>query len=400
MRLGWLHAVLFPAGTLLVLWKTRSLSKTLLWLTLEVVARLFYFIVIWNPPMASLVMGADPKALSSAARTCAYNTQHAAPWTEASTNALVPTGEYYAAYHSHPIHLLVRVRESLIKAGCKHFIYLAGDSSLDNKHWFFNPFISKVAQIGDDSIFAPAVNGYQQVLDPPRMVKDVSFWLNYEMSKRVGEAKVCTLTSAVEESTVEDRAQGLLLPDVFIREHITEDDFLVLSVGGNDVALSPTLRTTFNMLLLTSSPAALIKSGLAPGFGYFFKFFHDRIEQLVKQLVAKRKPQVVIVCMIYYLDEQPGGSWADFTLGAMGYDKNPSKLQLIIKTLFEKIAEVGFNVPGVKTVVPFPLFSVLDGKNHSDYVQRVEPSVEGGHKMAKAFADELLGRSSLSQSRL
>ena len=35
----------------------------------------------------------------------------------------------------------------------------------------------------------------------------------------------------------------------------------------------------------------------------------------------------------------------------------------------------------------FPLFEVL--AEHSDYVQRVEPSVQGGRKIARAFLDEL-----------
>ena len=38
-------------------------------------------------------------------------------------------------------------------------------------------------------------------------------------------------------------------------------------------------------------------------------------------------------------------------------------------------------------VVPFPLFRVLDGKTSSDYCQRVEPSPQGGRKMAAALLD-------------
>jgi hypothetical protein len=56
--------------------------------------------------------------------------------------------------------------------------------------------------------------------------------------------------------------------DAFIRDHITRDDVLIVSVGGNDIALSPTLRTAVNMLLVTSSPCWLIRAGWAPGLGY------------------------------------------------------------------------------------------------------------------------------------
>ena len=61
-----------------------------------------------------------------------------------------------------------------------------------------------------------------------------------------------------------------------------------------------------------------------------------------------------------------------------------AKLQLVIKTLFERIERAGFHVPGTQ-VEAFPLFGVLDGKNTGDYVQRVEPSVSGGRKLAAAL---------------
>jgi hypothetical protein len=38
-----------------------------------------------------------------------------------------------------------------------------------------------------------------------------------------------------------------------------------------------------------------------------------------------------------------------------------------------------------------PLFEVLDGKRAEDYVARVEPSSEGGKKMAQKFTEMLKG---------
>jgi hypothetical protein len=35
--------------------------------------------------------------------------------------------------------------------------------------------------------------------------------------------------------------------------------------------------------------------------------------------------------MLYFLDESPGGSWADGTLKALGYDRNPEKLQTVMR---------------------------------------------------------------------
>lgn len=235
---------------------------------------------------------------------------------------------------------------------------------------------------------ASAVNGYERVLsDPPRMLQDVCFHLNDLASRKFGSGKLCTIMTSVEASTLADRdLDGLLIQDAFIRDHVTRDDFIVVSMGGNDIALSPTLRTVVNMAMLTQSPDFLIRMGLAPGLGYFVKFFHGRIQSFLCRLVAKEKPKKILVCMIYYPDVVPGNGWADPTLSLLGYNSNPAKLQLIIRTVFEAIQAKGFGDVGT-IVEPFPLFQVLS--EHSDYLQRVEPSVSGGRKMAEAFLDAL-----------
>jgi hypothetical protein len=100
--------------------------------------------------------------------------------------------------------------------------------------------------------------------------------------------------------------------------------------------------------------------------------------------------------MIYYLDEAPGGSWADHVLARLGYDADPTKLKFIIKLLFETIKAKDFQAQRLNKkssshadtqVLPFPLFEVLDGSDTNDYVQRVEPSVQGGRKIASALLD-------------
>lgn len=268
-------------------------------------------------------------------------------------------------------------------------IYLAGDSSLDNKHWFFAGYPRKSQQMFDGAFTEAAVNGYESFLNPPRMVMDVSYWLNRLASERLGARKVCTINTSIEESTVSDRDKGLQPQDVIIREHITERDTVIVSVGGNDVALKPTTATIINMALLTRSPEWLIRSGWAPGMSYFVGLFGTSVETFVRNLTSgPNKPAKVVVCMLYYLDEKPGGSWADFVLGKLGYDSNPTKLQLIIRTLYDRLVQRGFTAPGT-VVETFPLFTVLDGKNSDDYVQRVEPSVQGGRKMADALLRHL-----------
>ena len=128
-----------------------------------------------------------------------------------------------------------------------------------------------------------------------------------------------------------------------------------------------------------------MECGETNGLGYFEALFHGRIQALIRRVLAKKRPSKVLVCMIYYPDPKPGGSWADHTLKLLGYDSDPSKLQLIIRTLFQRIRKRGFTLPqqGHTQIEPFPLFDVLT--DHSDYCQRVEPSVTGGRKMAAAF---------------
>ena len=72
----------------------------------------------------------------------------------------------------------------------------------------------------------------------------------------------------------------------------------------------------------------------------------------------------------------------------MGYNRNPAHLQCLIRTLFRE-ATSAIEVQGTR-VVGLPLFETLDGRDTGDYVQRVEPSVAGGQKMARAIVDCIL----------
>jgi hypothetical protein len=188
------------------------------------------------------------------------------------------------------------------------------------------------------------------------------------------------------ESTLADRFNGkLLVHDVFVRDHLAAEDVVVISAGGNDIALRPSLGTILSVIALLSQPMGAIDSGWAIGLGHFKSLFKTRVEGYIKSLTAKQKPKMVVVCMIYYLDEVAGGSWADRVLSLLGYNSNPAKLQLLIRTVF-RIATQEIKVDEVE-VRAFPLFEVLDGKTSSDYEQRVEPSVQGGEKIGRAVVD-------------
>jgi len=61
------------------------------------------------------------------------------------------------------------------------------------------------------------------------VVQDVAYWMNHELATRQ-QPSFCCINTAVEATTLDDRACGSLLPqDRFLREHIREDDALVVS---------------------------------------------------------------------------------------------------------------------------------------------------------------------------
>jgi hypothetical protein len=102
--------------------------------------------------------------------------------------------------------------------------------------------------------------------------------------------------------------------------------------------------------------------------------------------------------MLYFLDERSGGSWADTTLSLLNYNSNPDKIQTLLRKLFI-MAVSKIKVKGSR-IVPVPLFEALDGKNTNDYVQRVEPSVSGGAKLANLIVAALQREDSSCSNRL
>ena len=71
----------------------------------------------------------------------------------------------------------------------------------------------------------------------------------------------------------------------------------------------------------------------------------------------------------------------------LGYDNKPEIVQNLIKTIFE-LATKKVRVEGTE-VIPFPMFHVLNGTETNLYAQRVEPSCEGGMKLAQSLLSYL-----------
>lgn len=337
---------------------------------------------------------------------------------DAPSSQITPDS-FYGEFHGHKVRHLESVLPSL-RTSSEALIWTAGDSSLDNKYWFFDT--------------APAVGAYAQVLVPPVSKCDVTYWLNYLArsdddgggDERSGGSdrniKWGAINTAVEATTLNQRVFRLLPQDRFIRDNILSDDVLVVSVGGNDIALCPTLCTIAAVAGTLCLPYSVVENGCTcatvpandcccgcgasllscgcafpPCLGYMRHLFGTRVQKYVEAMTRKTKPKKVLVCMIYYLDENTAPSWAGPALAAMGYNRNPEKLQMVIRKVFAE-ATSRIRIPGSE-VIPVPLFHALDGKQSRDYVARVEPSPTGGRKIAELLLD-IINRPSQVQGDL
>jgi hypothetical protein len=267
---------------------------------------------------------------------------------------------FYREFHGHKVSHLKKVLPAL-RSSSDAIIWLAGDSSLDNKYWF--------------STSRPAVGAYKEVLRPPSSKCDVSYWLNSLALERRRQnqpseghhcedssVKFSAINAAVEATTLNRRTFSFTEQDRLIQDNIAAEDVLIVSIGGNDIALlpSPCTITAITGLVLCT-PKSCIEAGFTcysvpfddcccgcgpsliscaggcpPQLGYFRHMFGTRIESYVQHLTKKTRPKLILVCMIYYPDEAQVPGWAGPTLAALGYDDNPQKLQLIIRKVFQE----------------------------------------------------------------
>jgi hypothetical protein len=312
----------------------------------------------------------------------------------------IKSKQFYSNYYGHPLEDLRVVHDYFRRDPSKTgLIWLAGDSSFDNKHWFTDT--------------DRACNGYEKFLVPKQSVQDIAYWLNVEAESR--SAPYAAINCAVEETTIEDRARGNLVEhDQFIRDNITKDDVLIVSVGGNDIALKPSVCTVCNIVpLLSCTTNSCIEKCVCGttlpcddycrgwttgclsnflafpcGIGYMMHLFGPRVRAYLDKLTSKVRPKKIIICTIYYPSEKESGGWADYALKLLGYNSNPKKLQTLIKQIFTRATST-IALPDVE-VMGVPLFAAMDGKHDEDYCERVEPSAIGGSKMGNLLMNAVI----------
>lgn len=299
---------------------------------------------------------------------------------------LVSPQRFYNQYHGHPTRDLAILHRHL-HSQHKRIVWLAGDSSLDNKHWlgtlasklFRNAtlVVTPPVKLIDVSPLPLALRGAFE--EPKSGLEDVAFWLNSEFDGSPFSALNC----AVEESTLFDRTTTLLAHDEFVREHMRRNDVLIVSVGGNDIGLNPSLRTIVSLFILVRlTPMWLLERLPAWLLGNMQDLFGTQVQRYIERLVTHQVPETILVCMYYYPCTK-GAGWPDRTLAALGYDASPERLQRAIDVIFRRVTS-HIRIEGA-TVVPVQLSHVLDHNDAMDYRDRVEPSSQGGHKMAQHF---------------
>ena len=111
----------------------------------------------------------SPRLVASEAEALSDVASEVEEKEEAEAEGAVPSRAFYLTYHGHEPEFLHRIYTPLRRQH-RRMIFLAGDSSLDNKYWFADT--------------APAVNGYELLLRPPVMKQDVCYWINHEIVER------------------------------------------------------------------------------------------------------------------------------------------------------------------------------------------------------------------------
>ena len=167
------------------------------------------------------------------------------PHLSEETMAKHRVSAFYDNYLGHDLNKVHEVLDYIRSQG-KNTIFLAGDSSLDNKHWFTDN--------------AKACNGYEKILDPTLSKCDVAYHLNKILAD-TKDKKYVALNCAVEEASIGQKGcMSLNDHDIFVRDNIRENDILVVSIGGNDIALSPSVCTGLNTFCLTKCiPSSCLK---------------------------------------------------------------------------------------------------------------------------------------------
>lgn len=176
------------------------------------------------------------------------------PFMASTHGGKVSARAYYSEFHGHRVRDLENVLP-VLRAKSSRLIWTAGDSSLDNKYWVEEE--------------ASAIGAYKDVLEPARSIQDVTYWLNYHCQnskKKSPRKQTAAINAAVEATTLNERTFQLRPQDIFLRDNIQADDVLIVSIGGNDIAMKPCPCTIASIGSIVCMPKQVVQKGFS--FGY------------------------------------------------------------------------------------------------------------------------------------
>lgn len=276
--------------------------------------------------------------------------------------------DYYTNYYGHPIQDLDNLVDHCYGM---NKVYLVGDSTLDNKKWV-------------STLRAPPVNGYQGLVE--EMVPDVNYFFNYYLEGY--NLPYISLNFAIEEDCIHDKMSNgsvrskLNSKESMVKNSLTHKDILIISIGGNDLSLKSNFELKLKLFeVFMKTTPEVIRKDIEIILPQLVQLFKVEYKNYIEELVSKTKPKMIFLCAPYYPCKIKQESWASTVLSMVGYDNNPEKSHALLQGVYEKmIREI--NIEGAK-IFHIPFYEILDWKDEKDYVARVEPSTEGGRKIAE-----------------
>ena len=223
------------------------------------------------------------------------------------------------------------------------------------------------------------------------MRQDIAYHIN-KLFVGTDDTAAC-INAAVEEATVNEKigdSGSLNAQDKFIQRNITANDTLVVSIGGNDIALKPSFSTLCNMgKMMMLNDVKELENNFENCWGapHFIEMFRDCVQMYINQLIGNVRPKKIIVCLIYYPNLEKEG-WATGTLDKLDYYNNPQFLQTVIRQIYIN-ATLRISIKNNAKVEAFPMFEHLNGTRPEFYCQGVEPSALGNKVLAQSLYPQL-----------
>lgn len=279
----------------------------------------------------------------------------------------------------------------------KGLVFLLGDSSFDNKHYF-----------QEDKAVAPPGSLYEKIFVGENMRRDVSYQLSKHLAEqRVGSKNMWyeSVNCAVEATSYGSRnfytiADNKFIDteeptfsdqDLIVRDSVTKNDIVALQLGGNDYYIGPVRK----MIEKIGAQRAFDPQEI---FNIGKYLFADSAIRYLEKLFTKEKPRMVILGAYYRtIYQEP----AFLDLAKLFKQVNPADhpstegpdqdymwayVSKVLKDLVKNDLKHLKEWKNTKFVVADFLLEANVGLEDGDISHGVEPTIQGGNKMGKYLA--------------